>query len=367
MAALFEPMTLRDTTFRNRIWVSPMCQYSIAARDGVPGDWHLVHLGQLAAGGAGLVLAEASGVSAIGRISPEDTGIWNDTQQDAWARIVKFIHSQGAVAGIQLAHAGRKASTWPEWGNAGRHGSVPAVDGGWQAVSASPIPFGDGYATPVALDAAGIDGVVDDFVAAARRSMRSGFDLVEVHAAHGYLLHQFLSPLSNRRSDEYGGSLENRSRLLLRIIAAIRDEVGDHVPVLVRFSATDYTPGGWDEEQTATVAGWAKAAGADLFDISSGGNVSGATIPLGPGYQVPFSDYVRSTAGVPTSAVGLITSAEQAEEVVASGQADAVMLARELLRDPHFPLRAAEELGVDVEYWPAQYLRARPRKAVPAG
>jgi len=353
---LFQPLTIRNTTFRNRVWTSPMCQYSVLERDGVPRDWHLVHLGGFAVGGSGLVMAEATAVSPEGRITARDTGIWDDQQRDAWARIVRFLHTQGTVAGVQLAHAGRKASVWPEWGTDER-GTMPAADGGWQTVSASAEAF-DGYDAPVALDAAGIDRVVADFAAAARRAIDAGFDMVEVHAAHGYLLHQFLSPLSNHREDEYGGSLENRARLLLRVVASVRAEVGEDVPVFVRLSATDYTDGGWDERQTATVAGWARDAGADLFDISSGGNIAGARIPVGPGYQVPFAAFVKREAGVPVNAVGLILSARQAEEIVASGQADAVMLGRELLRDPHFALRAAHELGVELDYWPPQYDRA---------
>ena len=356
MPHLFDPLTIRSTTFRNRIWVAPLCQYTLTAKDGVVGDWHLVHLGSMAAGGAGLVIAEATGVSPEGRISDEDTGIWNDEQRAAWSRVVDFLHSQGAAAGIQLAHAGRKASVWPEWGY-DRTGTMAIEDGGWQSVSASDIPF-TGYDAPIALDAAGLDKVVADFESAARRALAAGFDVLEIHAAHGYLLHQFLSPLSNVRTDEYGGSLENRARLLLRIITAIRS-VSQDVPLLVRFSATDYAEGGWDEQQTASVAEWAHAAGADFFDISTGGNISGVRIPLGPGYQVRFASFVRDTAEVSASAVGLITTAEQANEIVTSGQADAVMLGREMMRDPHFALRAAHELGVEIDYWPKQYLRAR--------
>ena len=334
-----------------------MCQYSVFDEDGVPTAWHLVHLGALATGGSALVMTEATAVTADGRISPRDTGIWNDTQRDAWKPIVDFIHSRGAVAGMQLAHAGRKASTYPAWGF-NRHGSVPVSEGGWPTVSASPLAFGS-YAVPAELDAAGIDEVVDAFAAAAMRAIDAGFDLVELHAAHGYLLHQFLSPLSNVRTDSYGGSLENRARLLLRVVEAVRTAIGSERVLLVRFSATDWSDGGWDEEQTATVAGWARDRGADFFDISTGGNVSDASIPLAPGYQVPFSEYVRSNAEVSTSAVGLITDPHVAEEIVASGKADVVMLARELLRDPHWPLRAAHELGVELDYWPGQYLRAR--------
>jgi 2,4-dienoyl-CoA reductase-like NADH-dependent reductase (Old Yellow Enzyme family) len=334
-----------------------MCQYSVFDEDGVPTPWHLVHLGALATGGSALVMTEATAVTARGRISPRDTGIWNDGQRDAWKPIVDFIHSQGAVAGMQLAHAGRKASTYPAWGFEQR-GTVPVSDGGWPTVSASAVAFGS-YAVPEELDEAGVDEIVQAFAGAAVRAIDAGFDLVELHAAHGYLLHQFLSPLSNRRTDAYGGSLENRARLLLRVVGAVRAAIGDDHVLLVRFSATDWSVGGWDEDQTSTVAGWARDAGADFFDISSGGNVAEADIPLGPGYQVPLSDYVRSHAEVSTSAVGLITDPREAEAIVASGKADVVMLARELLRDPHWPLRAAHELGVELDYWPGQYLRAR--------
>ena len=355
-SALFTPYSVRSVTMRNRLWVAPMCEYSVEKHDGVPTDWHLVHLGGFARGGAGLVITEATAVSAEGRISPEDTGIYTDEQRDAWARIVGFLHSQGAVAGIQLAHAGRKASTWRPW--APERGSVPEAGGGWPAVAPSAVAF-TGYDVPLALDRAGIDGVVADFAAATRRSLDAGFDVLELHAAHGYLLHQFLSPLSNLRTDDYGGSLENRARLLLEVIAAVRAEAGDDAPLFVRFSATDWAEGGWDQEQTATVADWARDAGADFFDISTGGLVSGTKIPLAPGYQVPFADFVKHASSVEVSAVGLITEARQAEEIVSSGKADAVMLARAIMRDPHFPLRAAHELGVELDYWPAQYLRAK--------
>ena len=357
MPDLFDPLTLRSVTFRNRIWVPALCQYTIVKCDGVPTDWHLVHLGAMASGGAGLVIAEATGVSPEGRISPHDTGIWNDAQASAWSRVVDFLHSQGAAAGIQLAHAGRKASIYPEWGVGDCTGTMPLAEGGWQTVSASALPF-PGYEPPIALDAAGIDTVVADFEAAGRRALDAGFDVLEVHAAHGYLVHQFLSPLSNKRTDEYGGSLENRARLLLRIVAALRS-ISDEVPVLVRFSATDYAEGGWDEAQTAIVAGWAHEAGADFFDISSGGNVTGVTIPSGPGYQVHLASFVQNEADVAVAAVGLITTAQQASDIVTSGRASAVLLGREMMRDPHFALRAAHELGVELDYWPQQYLRAR--------
>ncbi|WP_395641042.1 NADH:flavin oxidoreductase/NADH oxidase [Pseudolysinimonas sp.] len=358
MTTLFDPIDLRGLRVRNRIWVSPMCQYTVDARDGVPTDWHLVHLGSFARGGAGLVLAEATGVTPEGRISPHDTGIWNDAQVAAWRRVTDFGHSQGALMGLQLAHAGRKASVYPEWGFGDHRGTMPSAEGGWQTVSASDLAFGE-YDAPRALTAEELPDVVAAFVAGARRALEAGFDVVEVHAAHGYLLHQFLSPLSNVRTDAYGGSLENRARLLLEIVRGVRAEVGDAVPVLVRFSATDYVEGGWDEEQTATVASWARDSGADLFDISSGGLVTGVHIPSGPGYQVPLAESVAAASGVRVSAVGRITEPRQAADLVASGQVDAVMLGREMLRDPHFALRAATELGVDLDYWPPQYLRAR--------
>ncbi len=356
MTALFEPITLRGTTMRNRLWVSPMCQYSVDERDGVPVPWHLVNLGSFARGGAGLVIAEATAVSPEGRITAQDTGIWNDEQRDAWAPIAGFVRSQGAVPGIQLAHAGRKASTYRPW--AQQRGTVPVEQGGWQTVAPSAIAF-EGYAEPRALRADEVPGLVEAFRAAARRAIDAGFELLEIHAAHGYLLHEFLSPLSNLRGDAYGGSLENRARLLLEIVAAVRGEIGETVPLLVRFSATDWADGGWDEHQTAKVAAGAVEAGGDLIDVSSGGLVAHQRIVTGPGYQVPFAQYVRTAGEVQASAVGLITDAAQAAEIVDSGRADAVMLGRELLRDPHFPLRAAAELGIDVDYWPSQYERAR--------
>ena len=356
-SALFAPLSIRSTTFRNRLWVPALCQYSVEQQDGVPTDWHLVHLGAFAMGGAGLVMSEATAVTPIGRISPHDTGIYNQEQVDAWSRITRFLHERGAVAGIQLAHAGRKGSTHRGWAPVAT-GTVPAADGGWPTVGPSAIAFGE-YAAPRELATEEIADVVAEFVAAAERSVAAGFDLIEIHAAHGYLLHQFLSPLSNRRTDAYGGSLENRARLVLDTVRAVRAAVGDELPLFVRFSATDYAEGGLNQEDTATVAAWAQEAGADFFDISTGGNVAGVTIPLSPGYQVPFADFVASTAGVPVNAVGLITGSAQAEAIVASGQADAVMLGREMMRDPHFALRAAHELGVEVDYWPEAYVRAR--------
>jgi len=352
---LFDSIQIRDVEARNRLWVAPMCQYSVDLRDGVPTNWHLVHLGAFAVGGAGVVMTEATAVSAEGRISPEDTGIWNDEQLAAWVPVTRFIREHGAVPAIQLAHAGRKASTFKPW--ATEQGTVPAEQGGWQAVAPSAVAF-DGYAVPVALDTDGIAHVVDDFVASALRSIEAGFEILEIHAAHGYLLHEFLSPLTNLRDDEYGGDLAGRARLLLEIVKAVRDAVGESVPLLVRFSATDWAEGGWDQQQTATVAGWARDAGADMFDISTGGLVGGVTIPVAPGYQVDFASFVGAEADVVVSAVGLITEAQHAAQIVSSGAADVVMLGREFLRDPHFPLRAAHELGVSIDYFPAQYVRA---------
>ncbi len=353
MSTLFTPLSLRDLTLRNRLWVSPMCQYS--AVDGVPQEWHHTHLAQFASGGAGLVIAEATAVSPEGRISPEDTGLWNDAQRAAWTPIVASIRSRGAVPAVQLAHAGRKASTWSPF--SGRRGTVAEADGGWQTVAPSAVAF-EGFAEPAALDLAGIERVVADFASAARRAVAAGFEVLEIHAAHGYLLHQFLSPLSNLRDDEFGGSLENRARLLLRVIDAVTD-AAPGVPLLVRFSATDWADGGWDAAQTATVAGWAAERGVDLFDISSGGLVAHQRITTGPGYQVELAAEIRRRAGVPVSAVGMIDDAAHAERILRSGEADAIMAGREWLRDPHYGLRAAAELGADIDYWPAQYLRAR--------
>jgi 2,4-dienoyl-CoA reductase-like NADH-dependent reductase (Old Yellow Enzyme family) len=357
-AALFQPVRIRSLTVPNRVWVSPMCQYSADGLDGVPTDWHLVHLGALAQGGAGLVMTEATAVSPEGRISAWDLGIWNDAQRDAFARIVRFVHERGALAAVQLAHAGRKASTYPEWRG---EGTQPVGEGGWTTVGPSAEAF-PGYDTPAALDEAGITKVVTDFAAGARRAIDAGFDVLELHAAHGYLLHQFLSPLANHRTDAWGGPLEHRARLLLDVVRAVRAEVGEDVPLIVRFSGTDWVDGGWTIEDTETVAGWAAEAGADWFDVSSGGVVSGAEIPVGPGYQVPLATAVRTATGVPVNAVGMIQTAEQAEAIVASGRADAVMLARPLLRDPHLPQAWAAELGADVA-WPVQYRRAKPRPA----
>lgn len=351
VSRLFEPLTLRTTTFRNRVFVSPMCMYS--STEGMPGDWHLVHLGSRAVGGAGLVLTEATAVSPEGRISPQDAGIWNDEQAVAWARVTSFIRQHGSVPGIQLAHAGRKASCYRPWESAS--GTVPAAEGGWLTVGPSAVPFGR-YAAPVALDDAGLLKVLADFEAATLRAVSAGFEVVEVHAAHGYLLHEFLSPLSNTRTDGYGGSFEGRTRLLLEVVERVR-AVFDG-PLLVRISATDWTEGGWTLDDSVRLAPLLAEGGVDLVDVSSGGLHHAQQIAVEPGFQVPFAEAVRA-AGIATGAVGLITESKQAEVIIATGQADVVLLARELLRDPHWPLRAATELGADIT-WPAQYERARP-------
>ncbi len=351
MSLLFSPIRLRGTELRNRLWIAPMCQYSCEAGDGVPGDWHLVHLSALARGGAGLVLTEAAAVSPEGRISPQDAGVWDDAQEAAWTRIVQVVHDLGGTIGVQLAHAGRKASTRRPWDRP--QGSVPASEGGWTAVAPSAVAY-PGYAEPEALTEQAVATVVEDFAAATARSVRAGFDVLEVHAAHGYLLHQFLSPLSNTRDDAWGGPLEHRARLLLDVVRAVRAEAGDR-PVLVRLSGTDWTEGGWTIEDTAVVSRWAREAGADLIDVSSGGNVP-ARIATGPGYQVPLAGRVRD-AGLVASAVGLITEAEQAEQVLAEGRADAVMIARAALRDPNTPLHWQQRLD-GAAPWPAQYERA---------
>jgi len=355
MSQLFSPLALRELTLKNRIVVSPMCQYS--AVDGVPGPWHLVHLGSRAVGGASLVFTEASAVSAEGRISPADTGIWTDAQAEAWAPMVKFIREQGAAAGIQLAHAGRKASTDAPW-----RGGTPlsAREGGWQPVAPSALGFSPKHPEPRALSSAEIDQIVEQFVAAARRSLEAGFEVAELHMAHGYLLHQFLSPLSNQREDEYGGSLDNRMRLPLRVAEAVREVWPERWPLFVRISATDWVEGGWDLEQSLALAGRLREAGVDLIDCSSGGAVPDAAIPAGPGFQTPFATAVRERAGIASGAVGFITDPVQAEQIVATGLSDVVLLARELLRDPYWPLRAAQRLGVALS-WPAQYERAMPR------
>jgi len=348
--ALFDPLTIGNVTLRNRIAVSPMCEYS--AVDGVPSDWHLIHLGSRAVGGAGLVLTEATAVSPEGRISPGDTGLWNEVQVAAWSRIVAFISEHGAAPGIQLAHAGRKASTELPW-----RGGKALQTGAWTPVSPSALKFADDYPMPQALDTAGIAKVVADFRAAAVRAKAAGFALIEIHAAHGYLLHEFLSPLSNLRKDEYGGSLENRARIVREVVAAVREVWPQPAPLFVRVSATDWVARGWDVDECVELARWLKQDGVDLIDTSSGGLSPLQQISTNPGYQVPFAARIRSEAGIATGAVGLITEARQADEIISRGDADIVLLARELLRDPYFPRRAAEELGHKLTP-PVQYQRA---------
>lgn len=351
---LFTPLSVRSLTLRNRIVVSPMCQYSSV--DGFATDWHLVHLGSRAVGGASLVITEATAVSAAGRISPHDLGIWKDEHVAMLSRVTEFVRAQGAAAGIQLAHAGRKASVDAPW-LGGR--TLAEGEGGWRPIYApSALAFSEHTPVPVEMSRADIARVVDDFRAAAVRSLQAGFQVIELHAAHGYLVHEFLSPLSNARTDEYGGSFANRSRLLLEIVDAVRVVWPDALPLFVRVSATDWAPGGWDIGETVELARVLGTRGVDVVDCSSGGNVHGARIPVGPGYQVPFAEQVRREAGIPTGAVGLITDAAQAEAIVADGRADLVVMARALLRDPYFPLRAARELGAELS-WPRQYERAR--------
>ncbi len=354
MPHLFEPLTLRSLTLPNRIAVSPMCEYSSV--DGLANDWHLVHLGSRAVGGAGLVLTEAAAVSPEGRISPDDLGIWSDAHIEPLARIARFVRSQGAFAGIQLAHAGRKASTPSPFKGRGR---VELVDGGWVPLAPSAIAFAPDYHTPRSVTQDDIRQAIADFAAAAQRALQAGFEVVELHAAHGYLAHQFLSPLSNRRTDEYGGSLANRLRFTLQMAAAVRAVWPEQLPLFVRISATDWADGGWTLDESVELTRLLKKEGVDLIDCSSGGLVPYATIPVGPGYQVPFADRIRREAGIATGAVGMIAAPQQADQIVRNGQADMVLLAREMLRDPYWPIHAAAELGLPAE-WPPQYLRAAP-------
>ncbi|GIW91823.1 MAG: oxidoreductase [Pirellulaceae bacterium] len=349
---LFTPLTIGSVTLRNRIGMSPMCQYS--AVDGFPTDWHLMHLGARAAGGVGLIILEATAVSPEGRISPFDLGIWSDDHIAALSRIVKLIESLGAVAGIQLAHAGRKASVGRPW-EGGK--PIAPANGGWPVVGPTAEPFAPGYPTPIPLDAAGIARVVADFATATKRARAAGFRWIEIHAAHGYLLHNFLSPLGNDRSDEYGGDLRGRARLLCEVTAAVRAEWPSDLPLAVRLSCSDWTPEGLTIADTVEVARMLREQGVDLIDCSSGGIAPGITIPVGEGYQVPFAAQVRREANIATAAVGLITRAEHADAIVRNGDADLVLLGRELLRDPHWPLRAARALGHDLAP-PPQYLRA---------
>jgi 2,4-dienoyl-CoA reductase-like NADH-dependent reductase (Old Yellow Enzyme family) len=351
---LFDELQIRAATLRNRIVVSPMCEYS--STDGFANDWHLVHLGSRAVGGASLVFTEASAVSPEGRISPQDLGIYKDAHIENLSRITHFICDQGAIPGIQIAHAGRKGSTMRPWEGSG---AIPESKGGWIPVAPSAIPFAEGYATPSALDLSGIRAVVKAFADAARRACEAGFGVVEVHAAHGYLLHEFLSPQSNHRTDSYGGSFENRTRLLCEVIAAIRRVWPESAPLFLRISATDWIEGGWDLGQSIRLTELVGPLGVDLIDCSSGGLAPGAKIPTRAGYQVPFADEIRRKTGILTGAVGLITTAAQADAILREGKADVVLLAREFLRQPYWPLHVARELGFPIS-WPAQYLRAAP-------
>lgn len=352
MAKLFEPLTIKEITFPNRIVVSPMCQYS--AVDGYANDWHLVHLGSRAVGGAGLVIVEATAVNPEGRISPGDLGLWDDDQIASLKRIVDFIDNTGSIAGIQLAHAGRKASHSAPWLGGVQ---LKEKDGGWPTLGPSEIPFFENEEPPVALDKSGITRIINDFKDATFRAIKAGFKVLEIHAAHGYLMHEFLSPLTNHRTDEYGGSFENRIRLVLEVTDAIRSIWPVHLPLFVRLSATDWFDGGWNVEETVKLSAILKDKGVDLIDCSSGGNIAKQKIELGPGYQVPFAEAVKST-GILTGAVGLITTAQQAESILEEGKADMIFLAREFLRNPYFPLVAAKELKADFNF-PVQYLRAK--------
>ena len=359
MPHLFDPITIRGLTLRNRIAVSPMCQYS--SHDGFANDWHFVHLASRAVGGAGLVFTEAAAVTPEGRISPDDLGMWNDLHMGSLERIVRFVKGEGAAVGMQLAHAGRKASTKRPWEGGG---AVPPGEDGWEPMGPTATPFADNYPVPRAMTKSDIDAVVEAFTRAAYRARTCGFDVVELHAAHGYLIHEFLSPLSNTRTDEYGGSFDNRIRLCLEVVTAVRSVWSDDLPMFVRISSTDWTEGGWDVEQSVELARRLGGLGVDLIDCSSGGNVSHAVMPIGPGYQVAFAERLKRSAAIATGAVGLITNSAEADAIIRSGQADLVLLAREMLRDPYWPLRAARDLGHDAS-WPAQYLRAAPPNSPP--
>jgi len=354
MAHLFSPLKIKSIEFKNRIVVSPMCEYS--SEDGFATDWHLVHLGSRAVGGAGLIITEAIAVSSEGRITAGDLGIYKDEHIEKLKQITDFIHAHGAIAGTQLAHAGRKASHQIPW----EGGKQVAADqpGGWESVGPSAVAFTDEESAPIELDKAGIEKVKADFKLAAGRALKAGFKVIELHGAHGYLLHEFLSPLSNKRTDEYGGSFENRIRLLVEVVATVKEVWPDELPLFVRISATDWTEGGWTGDDSAALAKVLKDKGVDLIDCSTGGNVAAAKIPVGPNYQVPFSEQVRKEAGILTGAVGMITEPLQADSLIQNGHADMVFLAREFLRDPYFPLRAAHVLDYEVK-WPVQYERAK--------
>jgi 2,4-dienoyl-CoA reductase-like NADH-dependent reductase (Old Yellow Enzyme family) len=353
MTRLFDPLTIRSVSFPNRLVVSPMCQYS--SEDGFANDWHLVHLGSRAVGGAGLIIMEATAVVPEGRITPHDLGLWKDEQISALKRITRFIKAQGSVPGIQLAHAGRKASCSAPW-KTGKQLAEEA--GGWQIVAPSAVAFEEGTRLPAEMSVAAIEQLTKDFASAAKRAREAGFEVVEIHAAHGYLLHEFYSPLSNFRTDAYGGSFENRTRLLLEVVAAVQSEWPKELPLFVRISATDWVEGGWSMEDSVALATGLQKAGVDLIDCSSGGNIGYAKIPVAPGYQVPFASQIRKEADILTGAVGMITTAEQAEAIITNEEADLVLIARESLRDPYFPLRAASQLQQDID-WPVQYLRAK--------
>jgi len=354
MAHLFEPLKLRDIVLTNRIGIPPMCQYS--ARDGLAADWHFVHYGSRAVGGAALMIIEATAVAPEGRISPGDLGIWDDKQIEPLAHIVRFSQAQGCVAVLQLAHAGRKASVGLGWQ---AQSTLDKAEGGWMVVAPSPVPFGEGYVVPHELDEADIRHVVALFAAGARRAREAGFQIVEIHAAHGYLLHQFLSPLSNHRNDAYGGSFENRTRMVREVVAAVRAEWPERLPLIIRLSATDWVDGGWNTDETVDLCRTLKTLGIDLVDVSSAGLVPTAKFSVGPGFQTEFAAQVRREADIPTAAVGLITSPAQADHIIRTGQADMVLLGREILRNPYWPLNAAHELGQTAS-WPMQYLRAAP-------
>lgn len=353
MPHLFSSLKIRGVQLKNRIALSPMCQYSSV--DGVPNAWHLVHLGSRAIGGAGLILTEATAVSPEGRISPDDCGIWNDAQAKAFKNITDFISSHHGVPGIQLAHAGRKASTYAP---GKEDGEVKRENGGWQTLAPSAISFSENYPAPKEMTESDIEIVQEQFCRAAQRSIDAGFRFIELHMAHGYLMHEFLSPLTNTRTDEYGGSFDNRVRFPLEVLVGIRKVVPDLFPIIIRISSTDWVQGGWDIEQSVRFAGKLKEAGADLIDCSSGGNILRASIPAGPGYQVPFAERIKRESGILTGAVGFITSPEQAENIITQGQADIVLLGRELLRNPYWPLSAARQLKADID-WPRQYVRGR--------
>ncbi|MEO5997961.1 MAG: NADPH dehydrogenase NamA [Chitinophagaceae bacterium] len=353
MSHLFTPFKIRDIEFKNRIVLSPMCEYS--SEDGFANDWHLVHLGSRAVGGAALIIAEATAVSPDGRITPDDLGIWKDEHIEPLKRITDFLKMQNTIAGIQLAHAGRKASRTSPWKGSTR---LNNSNGGWQNVAPSAIPFFAQEEPPAELDEEGIDKIIADFRSATKRALEAGFQLIEIHAAHGYLVNEFLSPLANKRTDKYGDSFENRTRFLLEIISAVREIWPEGLPLFVRISASDWKEGGWDIEDSISLAEIFKNKGVDLIDCSSGGVIPDAVIPAGPGYQVPFAETIRKRTGFATGAVGIIVTATQAEEIISSGKADFVILAREMLRDPYFPLHAARELGFDMK-WPVQYERAK--------